>query len=226
MIELASRYEELSNFSALNAVLTDYSKRAFVDFEDTLSRVGVSAKKRYEELTHLMAGDKNYFRYRTRLTKRSHDDPDFACVPHLGAHLALITSIDESNSTYINDSPHLMNLSKLYYTGRALEQLIHLQEFRYKIKPVRSIAAFDLHLEEYVYYTQAASQENSRKMFELSIEREPLQKPKIDATPASRKSDASGDAEDDDDDDTDDGSEEESSNDTDDSEEEESSNDE
>jgi hypothetical protein len=152
IVEIALHYEQLSNFSALTAVLTGLQQGSVMRLKETLKLVSPAINKKLEDLAELMKGDKNYFRYRSQLMKRAHSHDNFACVPHLGAHLALMTSIDESNDEHIVDSPHLLNLSKIYFNARALEQLISLQTYRYDILAVRTVAAaFDLHLNKYVF---------------------------------------------------------------------------
>ena len=48
-------------------------------------------------------------------------------VPHLGAHLAELCSIEEGNTDYVPDFPSLINLEKLILVGRTLLFLQELQ---------------------------------------------------------------------------------------------------
>ena len=168
----------MNNFSTLTALLTGLKQGSVTRLTKSLSLVGADTKKRFLELSNLMAGEKNYSSYRIELSKRDVEAREsaegFVCVPHLAVHLAQLTAIDESNIDHVSDAPHLINLSKHYLRARSIELLAQLQTHRYaKIVPVRALAAaFDVHLSQYVLLTANENRYSAQKLYELSLKRE------------------------------------------------------
>ena len=178
VVHIASHLAELNNFSTLTALLTGLKQGSVTRLTRSLNLVGADTKKRFLELSSLMAGEKNYSNYRSELSKREtkaqEEGKQFVCVPHLAAHLAQLSSIDESNIDHVSDAPHLINLSKHYLRARSIELLVQLQQHRYShIVPVRAIAAaFDVHLSQYVLLTASENRYSAQKLYELSVKRE------------------------------------------------------
>jgi uncharacterized membrane protein YgcG len=142
--------------------------------------VSQKSKDDFTRLLQDMNGSKNYSSYRRVLEKfmGPKSSAQGAFIPHLGAHLAEIASVDEGNADYLSDAPHLLNVVKLKLLARTVMQLADLQKFRYNLTPVRIIScAIDKALQPFVHLTGSEVAENDRKLFDLSLEREP-NKPK------------------------------------------------
>jgi hypothetical protein len=90
---LASFLEELNNFNGLMAILTALQQGCITRLKDTLSYVDEKTNQTLRRLQSLMSGSMNYIKYRERLFNML-DEKQTCVVPHLGAHLAEICSIE------------------------------------------------------------------------------------------------------------------------------------
>lgn len=96
-----------------------------------------------------------------------------AVVPHLGAHLAELTSISEGNGDFLESDPHLFNVQKLQLYASTLEQLRNYQRLRYRLAPIRVIAAAINHtLKPHLALSAAAASEIAKNNFNLSLFKE------------------------------------------------------
>eukprot|EP00605_Chrysophyceae_sp_TOSAG23-4_P002368 GSChrysophyteH1.ASY1.ANO1.2620.1 assembled CDS len=177
LIQLGQHFRNLHNFHSLMALLTGLQRGAITRLSATMALVANSEKKVLQHLLDDMNGGKNYIKYRSILERFVHHKKSVgAFIPHLGAHLAEITSIDEGNPDYLNDAPHLINVSKIKLSARAFSRLADLQRFKYNLTPVRLIAcAIDKALQPYVLLTQEDVAAQDKKVYALSLEREQVQ---------------------------------------------------
>jgi hypothetical protein len=176
ILKIAHHFRNLHNFHSLMALLTGLQRGCISRLANTLALVSQKSKEDLTRLLQDMNGSKNYSAYRRILDKFMSPKSSAlgAFIPHLGAHLAEITSVDEGNTDYISNAPHLLNVVKLKLLARTVMQLADLQKFRYNLTPVRIVScAIDKALQPFVHLTKTEVSENDRKMFDLSLEREP-----------------------------------------------------
>jgi hypothetical protein len=97
-----------------------------------------------------------------------------AIVPHLGAHIAELTSIYEGNSDYLYDSPYLFNVNKLSLCASTLSFILKMQRLKYVLTPVRCIiAALNMVAKIHLKQSASAISDQARKAYELSQAVEP-----------------------------------------------------
>lgn len=97
-----------------------------------------------------------------------------AMVPHMGAHLAELTSITEGNGDYLVDRPYLFSTHKLALLAGTLSMLHKMQQLRYNLTPVRAIiAALNFTAKRHVKLTPAGASEQAKQLFALSHAVEP-----------------------------------------------------
>lgn len=97
-----------------------------------------------------------------------------AVVPHLGAHLAELTSVADGNTDYLADRPYLFNTHKLALLAGTLSLLLKMQRLSYNLTPVRCVsAALNFTAKTQLKLSTAAASEFSKKMFALSSAVEP-----------------------------------------------------
>ena len=97
-----------------------------------------------------------------------------AIVPHLGAHLAEITSVTEGNGDYLIDRPYLFNTHKLALLAGTLSLLRKMQQMQYNLTPVRTIvAALNFTAKTHLKLSPVAASEYAKKMYALSEAVEP-----------------------------------------------------
>ena len=171
IVKLGLHFRNLHNFHSLMAVLTGLQRGAISRLRKTLELVSSSVKDALKHLLKDMDGTKNYVYYRSIMERFLHKKNNVgAFIPHLGAHLAEITSIDEGNPDHLPNSPHLLNVAKLKLSARTFSNLADLQKFKYNLTPARIIAcAIDKALQPFVILTQARVAEKEKAMFDLSL---------------------------------------------------------
>ncbi len=176
IVKIAHHFRNLHNFHSLMAVLTGLQRGCISRLADTLALVAQPTKDDFARLLADMAGGKNYLAYRRIVDKYlGKNGAVGALIPHLGAHLAEITSVDEGNNDHLSNAPHLLNVTKLKMTARTVLQLTDLQKFKYNLTPIRVIScAIDKALQPYVHLTPALVSESEKRLYDLSLEREPL----------------------------------------------------
>jgi len=180
ILKIAHHFRNLHNFHSLMALLTGLQRGCISRLTQTLALVSQKSKDDLARLLQDMNGSKNYSVYRRVLDKfmGTKSKAAGAFIPHLGAHLAEITSVDEGNTDYISNAPHLLNVVKLKLLARTVMQIADLQKFRYNLSPARIIScAIDRALQPFVHLTSAEVADNDRKLFDLSLEREPNKPP-------------------------------------------------
>ena len=182
LISLAEHLKNMGNFNGLMSVLTGLQQACITRMHDMLSLVSQEDKERLAGFQHTMAGNKNYGNYRDAL--RAYDSASGvkdkagrAIVPHLGAHLAELTTIAEGNPEFLPDYPHLLNTAKKKLMARSVALLVELQQRRYCIVPVRLVSGILARaLEKHVHLTGLEASEVSKKLFDLSMYLEPAVK--------------------------------------------------
>ncbi len=174
ILKLAHYFRQLHNFHSMMAILTGLQRGCITRLTQTFELISPQSKDILKRLLQDMNGSKNYLAYRNILEKFFRGKFNGAFIPHLGAHLAEMTAVDEGNSDYVNSAPHLLNVVKLKLFARPVMQLADLQKYRYNLTPVRIVScAVDKALQPFVFLTNADVSENERKLFNLSMEREP-----------------------------------------------------
>ena len=181
LISLAAHLEALGNYNGLMAVLTGLQQACVTRLHDMLLLVDQDDKERLAGLQHTMAGNKNYANYRKALSAYDadaasglKDKAGRPVVPHLGAHLAELTTIAEGNPEFLPDQPHLLNMTKKRLMARSVALLVSLQQRRYGLVPVRLVASIlSRALEKHVHLTSLEANEAARQLFELSKYLEP-----------------------------------------------------
>mmetsp|Transcript_2806 Transcript_2806/g.4247 ORF Transcript_2806/g.4247 Transcript_2806/m.4247 type:complete len:652 (+) Transcript_2806:1-1956(+) len=94
-------------------------------------------------------------------------------VPHLGAHLAELCSIEEGNPTYLSDAPHLLNMDKKRLFSRCLLQIGRIQRMQYSFHPLRLVqTVLSREFRQGQHLSSAKSAEWSRNMYNLSLQLE------------------------------------------------------
>ena len=210
IVKIAHNFHLLNNFNGLMALLTGLQRGCINRLTHMLDEVSKGTKENLKRLLGLMSGSKNYLVYRQMLANFTNDKTSIGgFIPHLGAHLAELSTIDEGNLDHMSNAPHLLNISKLKLTARTVTLLTDLQKYSYKIRPVRMIAStIDKALQRYVYLTNAEVADNDRRLYELSLYREEIpqesQESETDEGSSEVEDDEAGDGDDDDDDDDDD----------------------
>jgi hypothetical protein len=97
-----------------------------------------------------------------------------AIVPHLGAHLAELTSINEGNGDYLADRPYLFSTHKLALLAGTLSLLHKMQQLEYNLTPVRCIAAaLNFIAKTHLKLSASSASEYAKKMYALSAAVEP-----------------------------------------------------
>ena len=99
-----------------------------------------------------------------------------AMVPHLGAHLAELTTIEEGNPDYLSDAPHLFNLDKCGMLATSLSSLSAMQQLPpYQLQPVRCLmATLNYFARLHCRLSVADSAAYSKKLFNRSLAVEPM----------------------------------------------------
>jgi hypothetical protein len=98
-----------------------------------------------------------------------------AIVPYLGCHTAELLTINDGNSDFLVDRPYLFNMHKLALLAGTLSMLHKMQQLRYNLAPVRTIAAaLNFAAKRHLKLTPAAASERSRQWFALSHAVEPV----------------------------------------------------
>jgi hypothetical protein len=98
-----------------------------------------------------------------------------AIVPYLGCHTAELLTINDGNSDFLVDRPYLFNTHKLALLAGTLSMLHKMQQLRYNLAPVRTIAAaLNFAAKRHLKLTPAAASERSRQWFALSHAVEPV----------------------------------------------------
>ncbi len=96
-----------------------------------------------------------------------------AVVPHMGAHLAELTSVSDGNADYLADAPHLRNLDKLRLVAATMTTLHKLQKMTYSLTPVRAVAAaINLTLRRHLQLSAGGGAALSKRLFALSVAKE------------------------------------------------------
>jgi len=182
LVTLAGHLESLHNYNGLMAVLTGLQQGCISRLRETIDLILEEDREKVTSLQKLMAGNKNYQTYRDALKDieakmaSSHRGSIVeAVVPHLGAHLAELSTISEGNPEHLPEVPHLVNITKKKLMARSVMQLSKLQKLRYLLKPVRLVATvLSRSLDAHTKLTAAESSESARRLYELSLLREPL----------------------------------------------------
>ena len=171
IVKLGLHFRNLHNFHGLMAVLTGLQRGAIARLHETLELVSSSVKDTLKHLLKDMDGAKNYVYYRSIMERFLHKKNNVgAFIPHLGAHLAEISSIDEGNPDHLTNMPHLLNVTKLKLSARTFSNLADLQKYKYNLTPARIIAcAIDKALQPFVILTQAGVANKEKQMFDLSL---------------------------------------------------------
>ena len=179
IVKLAHHFRNLHNFHSLMALLTGLQRGCISRLTDTLTLVTPTTKADMTRLLADMDGSKNFGAYRRIIDKfLGKGGAVGALIPHLGSHLAEITSVDEGNSDYISNAPHLLNVTKLKLSARTVLQLADMQKFRYNLTPIRIIScAIDKALQPFVHLTSLQVADCERSLYDLSKEREPMKLP-------------------------------------------------
>jgi hypothetical protein len=179
LISLASCLESLGNYNGLMSVLTGLQQGSISRLYEMLVLVSQDDKEKLADLQNTMAGNKNYQNYREALKaydagSGNKDKAGKAVVPHLGAHLAELTSIDEGNPEFLPDQPHLFNYTKKRLLARSVSLLVSLQARRFMLVPVRLVASILARaLDKHIHLTSLEANEAARQLFELSKYLEP-----------------------------------------------------
>ena len=93
-----------------------------------------------------------------------------AIVPHLGAHLAELTSINEGNNDYLIDRPYLYNCEKLKLLSNTLLLLNKMQSIQYNLIPIRNIiSSINFITKTHLKLSATAISEHSKQMYTLSL---------------------------------------------------------
>ena len=93
-----------------------------------------------------------------------------AIVPHLGAHLAELTSINEGNNDYLIDRPYLYNCEKLKLLSNTLLLLNKMQSIQYNLVPIRNIiSSINFITKTHLKLSATAISEHSKQMYALSL---------------------------------------------------------
>lgn len=99
-----------------------------------------------------------------------------AVVPHLGVHLQDLTFIEDGNTAYLSDCPHLVNIGKLDMIHSSIARIRALQTLKYNIEPIRYIqAVVNKTIRPFVFASAQESDEASKELFALSMHAEPPQ---------------------------------------------------
>jgi hypothetical protein len=182
MVTLADQMLKIGNFATLTAIITGLKQGSVNRLQQTLALVSTDKKQELDALFVLMNGTKNYLAYRDKLRiflpKMGENGEILGngtpCVPHLGAHLSLLTTIDEGNREKLSNAPHLLNITKLEYINACISQLHALQQVHYKFISVRCIAsAIDFILQNYILLRTSETSDMARALFSKSSELEP-----------------------------------------------------
>jgi len=99
-----------------------------------------------------------------------------AMVPHLGAHLSELSTIEEGNPDYLSDAPHLFNMDKCVLLAASLSSLSAMQQLPpYQLQPVRCLmAALNYFARLHCRLTAADSAAYSKKLYNRSLAVEPM----------------------------------------------------
>jgi len=179
LISLAGCLESLGNYNGLMSVLTGLQQGSISRLHEMLLLVSQDDKEKLADLQNTMAGNKNYQNYREALKaydagSGNKDKAGKAVVPHLGAHLAELTSIAEGNPEFLPDQPHLFNYTKKRLLARSVGLLVSLQARRFMLVPVRLVASIlNRALDKHIHLTSLEANEAARQLFELSKYLEP-----------------------------------------------------
>lgn len=98
-----------------------------------------------------------------------------AMVPHLGAHLSELSTIEEGNPDYLSDAPHLFNMDKCVLLAASLSSLSAMQQLPpYQLQPVRCLmAVLNYFARLHCRLSAADSAAYSKKLYNRSLAVEP-----------------------------------------------------
>jgi hypothetical protein len=134
-----------------------------------------------------MSGSKNYGNYRLKLeahcldflnkqhTSRetladmSKETFQNAVVPHLGAHLAEISSIMEGNQDYLTEHSNFLNLDKKRLIYNCISKLTLIRNQRYNLHNIRIIQnVINQTIMKYIRYSSADIETETKKYHDIS----------------------------------------------------------
>jgi hypothetical protein len=156
------------------AVITGLKQASIIRLSETISLVSAKRLDTFHRLEKLMSGSKNYGNYRLKLeahcsdflnkqhTSRetladmSKETFQNAVVPHLGAHLAEISSIMEGNQDYLTEHSNFLNLDKKKLLYNCISKLTLIRNQRYNLHNIRIIQnVINQTIMKYIRYSSA-----------------------------------------------------------------------
>jgi len=204
LVELARHLHKLHNYHSLMAIFTGLQQGAISRLQDTLACVSASDKEKFTKLQQIMSAQKNYQAYRETIQQygllypqsssssstsssvsfssfSSHGgpyNPMEAIVPHLGCHLSELATISEGNPDHLITHPHLLNIIKRRLLKKSVRVLANAQGLHYNYRPIRLIGCvINRTLRDWLRLGASTSQQEAKNLFEISLIREPDNKP-------------------------------------------------
>jgi len=194
LIDLCSYFKLLRNYNGLMAVITGLKQSSITRLSDTISLVSKKRIETFQRLDKLMSGSKNYSNYRTKLESHfseflknentretitretissSRESFQNAIVPHLGSHLAEISSIMDGNQDYSIDHSNFINLDKKKLLYSCISKLTLIRNQRYNLQTIRIIQnVINRSIMKYTFFNTADMEIEMKKLHELSLSQE------------------------------------------------------
>lgn len=128
-ILIASQCRELNNFNGVMEIMAGLQNAAAYRLKKTWNLLPNKTWDIWEELTHLMSSEDNFRVFREALHKINPP-----CIPYLGVFLTDLTFIEDGNPDFLR--PDLINITKLRYGARVIQDIKQYQQTPYCLEPV------------------------------------------------------------------------------------------
>jgi son of sevenless-like protein len=159
-ILIASQCRELNNFNGVMEIMAGLQNAAAYRLKKTWNLLPNKTWDIWEELTHLMSSEDNFRVFREALHKINPP-----CIPYLGVFLTDLTFIEDGNPDFLR--PDLINITKLRYGARVIQDIKQYQQTPYCLEPVPFIQDWlmsrELYNEKDLYDHSLLCEERTRK---------------------------------------------------------------
>ncbi|RKP37346.1 ras guanine nucleotide exchange factor domain-containing protein [Dimargaris cristalligena] len=162
-ITVAEKCRSLNNFNALMSFLGGIELASVQRLKRTWDTLGGRTMTTYESLKVLMGTNRNSVEYREEL--HSCNPP---CIPFLGTHLKDLVFVEDGNSDFLPNHPHLINFDKRTKVASVIRDLQSYQSTPYALTVVPEIQEFmEKSLEEVI---------DSPGLYDISLTLEPRER--------------------------------------------------